>query len=112
METFFTFAFGRFNTPQYFVDLIGSIEKEEDYRTLMELIVQTSGLEPSNFDNLAMALSILKSTESEFVTKTTDILLCQSVIDIKVLIEAIICCIFISKLLLCRTLISSISRKL
>lgn len=87
METFFTFAFGRFNSPQDFVDLIGLIEKEEDFRTLMELIVQTSGLEPSNFDNLAMALSTLKSTKSEFVTKTIDILLCQSIIDIKVLIE-------------------------
>jgi len=84
METFFIFAFGRLETPQDFVELIQSIDSELNFKTLQLLIAQTSGLEPSNFDNLAMALDSLKSGHPEFVCKTIDLVLCESISDIKV----------------------------
>ena len=84
METFFTFAFGRCTSPQDFIELIRSIEKEDDLKTLMLLIAQTSGLEPSNFDNLAVALGSLKESHPDFVLKLIDLLLCESITDIKV----------------------------
>ena len=92
METFFTFAFGRFTTSKEFIDLIGSVtgntentvEKNEDTSTLRMLIVQTEGLEPANFDNLTMALSDLNPICPDFVGKTVDLVVCESVSDLKV----------------------------
>ena len=84
METFFTFAFGRLTNPHDLVQLVQSIELEADLKTLQLLIAQTAGLEPSNFDNLAVALGILTDSRPEFVCKTIDLVLCQSISDIKV----------------------------
>lgn len=85
METFFTFAFGRLESPQDFINLIRSVvELEADVKTLQLLIAQTTGLEPSNFDNLTVALVSLKASHPEFVSKSVDLVLCQSISDVKV----------------------------
>lgn len=84
METFFSFAFGRFENHQEFIQLIESVSVESEIKTLQLLISQTSGLEPANFDNLALALSTMKLSNPEFVLKTVDLVMCEAISDLKV----------------------------
>lgn len=84
METFFTFAQGRLESSQDFAELIRSIELPVDRKTLQIMITETAGLESSNFDNLALALSQLQEDQGEFVCKTVDMVICKSITDIKV----------------------------
>lgn len=84
METFFTFAFGRLEKSHEFYNLISSITNENDMKKLQLLLAQTSGLELANFDNLALALVQMKSVNPEFVCKTVDLVICESISDIKV----------------------------
>jgi len=84
METFFTFAFGRLQNSKEFFNFINSIKDENYIKTLQLMLVQTAGLEIANFDNLALALAQLKSSNPEFVYKTIDLILCESISDLKV----------------------------
>ena len=84
METFFIYAFGRLRNSKEFHDLFTSITNENDLKTLQLLIIQTSGLEIENFDNLALALVQLKSSNPEFVYKIIDLIICESISDLKV----------------------------
>lgn len=84
METFFSFAFGRFESSDDFVDLFQSIKDENDFKILQLLIAQTTGLELANFDNLALALAAMKVSNPEFVCKTVDLVMCECISDLKV----------------------------
>ena len=84
METFFTFAFGRLQTSGEFFDLFASITGETDSKLLQLRLAQTSGLEMNNFDNVALALSQLKCSNPELVYKVIDLIICESVSDLKV----------------------------
>lgn len=84
METFFTFAFGRLENSKEFFDLITSFTDENYIKTLQLLLVQMTGLEIANFDNVALALAQLKSSKPEFVCKTIDLVICESISDLKV----------------------------
>jgi hypothetical protein len=84
METFFTFAFGRLQSSKEFLDLFNSITDEKDIKTLQLMIIKTCGLEIDKFDNLTLALSQLKSSNSVFVYKTIDLIICESISDLKV----------------------------
>lgn len=86
METFFSFSFGKLDCSSEFLDLFKSINNENDLKTLQLLIVQTTGLELSNFDNLALALSEFKTLNPEFVSKTIDLIMCECISDLKVFI--------------------------
>lgn len=84
METFFTFAFGRLETSNEFFDLFTSVTNENNIKTLQLLLIQSSGLEIANFDNVALALTQLKASNPEFVYKIIDLAICESISDFKV----------------------------
>lgn len=84
METFFTFAFGKLGSQQEFLDLFQAVQDENDIKKMQSLIVQVSGLETNNFDNLACALVELKASQPEFVYKTLDLIICECISDLKV----------------------------
>ena len=92
METFFIFAFGRLESANEFVDFFKSLEwsDENSIKTLQNLLIQVSGLEPGNFDNFAQSLHLLNESPSSsapilnFIYKIVDLIICESISDFKV----------------------------